>query len=275
MSLIGARYMPSRADLFQNTPSEALPAPEKLRLAFFMSAEKHNTVRVEDDGIAFRDAFYEPVRQDEDARECMQKAAALYKLYKIKVPIIRAILKGKEYVFIKFAGRDFEPIKKKKARSFRGKTHPQNQKADLQRISSRIPAKLERMEQLILDTFGSELGQDAYFKTSVLLQGKDSAVTPSSTGQNTAQSPGTSDPAAQDREKASGMLSSPSDGTPANDSHSGQRSGEETQATFPGEPSLTLPPDDANSQAQPQQPKVSEAVRRLREKFYEDNEETL
>jgi hypothetical protein len=271
--------MTSRADVFHKTPSEALPAPEKLRLAFFLSAEKYDAARVVDDGIAFKNTFYEPVRQDEDARECMQKAAALYKLYKIKVPIIRAILKGKEYLFIKFAGRDFEPIKKKKARSFRGKTHPQDQKADIQRISSRIPAKVERMEQLILDTFGSELGQDAYFKTSVLLQDKGSAVAQSKTDQGTVQTPGPSAPIPEDMERAGDAVQPSSDEKPADDSRSEQQStedaGEKQAAQLVTGSTIASPTDDANNQAQPQQPKVSEAVRRLREKFYDDDEELL
>src|ERR1041384_3609460 len=123
--------MPSRADKFRTIPSEALPAPAELRIAFFMSAGKHDTAAVFDDGIGLNDAFYEPVREDEDARDCMIKAATLYKLYKIKVLIIRAKPKGREALFVKFPGRAVEPIRKKKARSFRGKKHPQDQKDDM------------------------------------------------------------------------------------------------------------------------------------------------
>jgi hypothetical protein len=259
--------MPSRADIFNNTPSEALPAPPDLRIAFFISSVKHKPYRVEDDGIVIDDAYYEPVRQDDDARECMSKAAAIYKLYKIKVPIIRTNLNGRERLFVRFADRDFEPIRKRKARSFRGKAHPEQQKADKQRISSRIPGLLERMEELILEKFGAELGQDAYFKTSVPLQ--DSAPS-----------------AARSRpepENATNMLLTPS--------NTEGKGGAEIQAlpepvSIPQEvKQRTATPENTDASRQkaaPRQkpnqqelPKMSDSIRRLRERLSEQDEEAL
>jgi hypothetical protein len=259
--------MPSRADIFNNTPSEALPAPPDIRIAFFISSVKHKPYRVEDDGIVIDDGYYEPIRQDEDARECMSKAAAIYKLYKIKVPTIRANLNGRETLFVKFAGRDFEPIRKRKARSFRGKTHPEQQKADKQRISSRLPGLLERMEELILEKFGAQLGQDAYFKTSVPLQ-------------NSAASAAASRP---DPENVTNMLQTPS--------NTEGKGGTEIQGlpepvSIPQEvKQSTATPEDTEAsrpKAAPQQktnqqelPKMSASIRRLRERLSEQDEETL
>jgi hypothetical protein len=251
--------MPSRAEIFRTTPNEALPAPTELRLAFFMSAAKPDTAAVVDDGIRLNDAFYEPIREDEDARDCMNKAAAIYKLYKIKVPIIRLYLKGKETFFVKFAGHDIEPIRKKKARSFRGKKHPKDQKDDIQRISSRLPEKLERMEQVIIDTFGAELGQDAYFKTAVPLHNAQPGVPESAPTQAKA---GTSSPLVQQYQEG-----------PANsdDSPPADTSPRKKPVATEG-----LKADDtASDEAQPQRPTLPHAVQRLRENFFKDDEEAL
>lgn len=251
--------MPSRADIFNNTPSEALPAPPDLRIAFFISSVKHKLYRVEDDGIVVDEAYYESVRQDEDARECMSKAAAIYKSYKIKVPIIQAILNGRETLFVKFADRDFEPIRKRKARSFRGKTHPEQQKADIQRISSRLPGLLERMDEIILEKFGAELGQDAYFKTSVPL--------------HSTQRTGPEPAPPQDKADTSGAPE-PSD-------QRGQANGDSPRPTVkslrkkPTSIEAVKPEDTPNDETPPEPPTISNAVRQLRESFYKNDEEAL
>jgi hypothetical protein len=167
--------LPSRRDVYLNTPHEALPAPSKARLAWLACSLDRGMASVtQRNGLTYKGS-YEPVRDDNDMLDTLAIAVSNYKLYKTKVPIVKMRLEDEEVVVAFFDGKTPELLQPKLPTSVRNKKHAPSKQGVANRTQRRTSGHVKEFEQMMLDLFHEKLGVNPETKQVVRSQPSQSA----------------------------------------------------------------------------------------------------
>jgi hypothetical protein len=186
-----AQGSPSRREVYTNTPTQALPAPSRLRLAYFACTVQHGRASVHKNGIRWKNTWYRPVGEEKHVWDAMATAARRRELVQERkkrqrsknaadlqndatIPIIKAHLRGQEQVLVSFDGETLVPVERKTRTSFRNSSHPSREAEQIPRVVARADDRVEAMYQALENIFGTRtIGVQAGSKEPVPLSAED------------------------------------------------------------------------------------------------------